>query len=251
MATRTFAVIVVGLLSLGRAGTASAQVRWGHERMPQTGACFYEDRNFEGRYFCIAPGEDLSRLPKDMRDRISSLRVVGADEVTVFKDNDMRGRSARFVGDVPDLRREGWNDQISSIAVSRPGRFGAYGTSGRYGDDRDRDRDRDGDRDRNRGYGVWNNGRIPIWGNEAVPREGACFYEDRDFQGRYFCVPRGAAYTSLPSGLNDRISSIRVFDSNVRIWKDRDFHGKSRQLKHDVADLHGSWKDVISSVQVR
>jgi Beta/Gamma crystallin len=159
--------------------------------------------------------------------------VVGPNEVTVFKDSDMRGRSAHFVGDIRDLRREGWNDQISSLVVSTAGRFGAYGTSGyERGDREDRyrdSRDRDGDR-------AWDAGRVPVWGNEAVPREGAC---------------RGAAYTSLPNGLNDRISSIRVFGSDVRIWRDREFHGKSRTIKHDERDLHGDWRDVISSVQVR
>jgi hypothetical protein len=246
MSTRNLIVFAVGIMSLCGAGNASAQPRWGRQQVPQAAACFYEDKNFEGRYFCVAPGDDLRQLPADMRDRISSMRVVGDHEVTVYRDNDMRGRSAHFVGDVADLRREGWNDQISSIVVSRPGSFGAYGTSGVYGrDDRSGDRD---DRNRNR---AWDAGRVPVWGSAAIPREGACFYEDRDFHGRYFCVPRGAAYTSLPSGFNDRISSVRVFGSGVHIWRDRDFHGKSRNINHDERDLRGDWRDVISSVQVR
>jgi len=240
MTTRTLVVIVSGLLSLGQAVAASAQVRWGRERVPQSGACFYEDRGFQGRYFCVAPGQDLRQMPNDMRDRISSIRVVGPNEVTVFQDDDMRGRSARFVG------RDGWNDRISSIVVSIAGDRGAYGAPGVYRDDRGRSDDRDRGR-----YGVWDPRGMPIWGNQAVPREGACFYEDRDFAGRYFCIPRGAAYTSLPSGFNDRISSIRVFGGGVRIYRDRDFHGRSRQIKRDVRDLRGSWGDVISSVQVR
>ena len=254
MSTHKLIAFAVGIFSLLPAVDAAAQPRWGREQVPQAGACFYEDKNFEGRYFCVGPGDDLRQVPSDMRHRISSMRVVGPNEVTVFKDDNMRGRSARFAGDIPDLRREGWNDQISSIVVTGAGRFGAYGTSGRdepaYGDRDDRDRDRDGDRDRDRNR-AWDAGRLPVWGSEAIPREGACFYEDRDFHGRYFCVPRGAAYTSLPSGFNDRISSIRVFGSGVRIWKDRDFHGKSRNINHDERDLHGDWRDVISSVQVR
>jgi peptidase inhibitor family I36 len=246
MSTRNLIVFAVGIISLCGVGNASAQPRWGREQVPQAGACFYENKNFDGRYFCVAAGEDLRQVPNDMRHRISSVRVVGPHEVTVFKDDGMRGRSAHFVGDVPDLGREGWNDQISSIVVTTARRDGVYGTSGRdypaYGD-RD-DRYREGDR-------AWDAGRLPVWGNEAVPRQGACFYEDRDFHGRYFCVPRGAAYTSLPSGFNDRISSVRVFGSGVRIWRDRDFHGKSRNINHDERDLHGDWRDVISSVQVR
>jgi hypothetical protein len=64
-------------------------------------------------------------------------------------------------------------------------------------------------------------------------------------------VPRGAAYTSLPSGFNDHIASIRVYGAGVHIYKDRDFHGKSRAISHDERDLHGDWRDVISSVRVQ
>ena len=250
MSTQKLIVFAVGILSLF-AVDAAAQPRWGRDEMPRAGACFYEDRNFTGRYFCVSPGQDVPQMPHDMRDRISSMRVVGPSEVTVFKDDNMRGRSAHFVGDVADLRRDGWNDQISSLVVTQAGRFGGYGTSGRVYGDGDRDRDEGYRDDGYRNRDAWDGGRVPVWNNEAIPREGACFYEDRDFQGRYFCVPRGAAYTSLPNGLNDRISSIRVFGSGVRIWKDRDFHGKSRNINHDERDLHGDWKDVISSVQVR
>jgi hypothetical protein len=242
MSTRHLIVFAVGIMSLCGAANSSAQPRWGHDQVPQAGACFFENKNFEGRYFCVGPGEDLRQLPSDMRNRISSMRVVGAHEVTVYRDNDMHGRSAHFVGDIADLSREGWNDQISSIVVSRPGN---RGTSGAYGE-RD-DRYRDGDH----ANGAWDAGRAPVWGNETVPRQGACFYEDRDFHGRYFCVPRGAAYTSLPSGFNDHIASIRVFGTGVHIYKDRDFHGKSRAISHDERDLHGDWRDVISSVRVQ
>jgi len=231
MSTSKLVIAMIGAFSLFHPAGATAQPRWGHERFPQAGACFYEDKNFEGRYFCVAPGEDVRQVPSDMRGRISSVRMVGPHEVTVFKDGDMRGRSAHFAGDIPDLRREGWNDQISSIVVAAAGR--PYGTSGHGG------------------YGAYPEGRVPIWGSEAVPREGACFYEDRDFHGRYFCVTRGAAYTSLPNGFNDRISSVRVFHSDVHIWKDKNFHGKSRSFSHDERDLHGDWRDVISSIEVR
>ena len=253
MSTHKLIVFAVGIFSLFRAVDATAQPRWGREQMPQVGACFYEDKNFEGRYFCVSPGQDVRQMPHDMRDRISSIRVVGPNEVTVFKDDNMHGRAAHFVGDIPDLKREDWNDQISSLVVTSADRYGAYGTSGRvYGDRDDRDYRDYGDRDRDSDHNrAWDAGRLPVWGSEAIPREGACFYEDRDFHGRYFCVPRGAAYTSLPEGFNDRISSIRVFGSGVRIWKDRDFHGKSRNINHDERDLHGDWRDVISSVQVR
>jgi hypothetical protein len=237
MAKYTLTAVIVGLVSLGGATVASAQPRWGHDRMPQNGACFFEDRDFSGRYFCVRPGEDLRNLPNGMNDHISSVRLLGASAVTVFKDNDMRGRSTRFTSDMNDLRHDGWNDQISSIVVTG---------NGNYGRGRGRDRDYRNDS----AYDAWNPGVAPVWGREAVPREGACFYEDANFHGQYFCVPRGGTYTSLPRGFNDRISSVRVFGSGVRIYEDRDFHGRSTELRHDVTDLRGNWRDEVSSIRV-
>ncbi len=237
MTTRKLVIFVVGIFSLLPAADAMAQPHWGHERMPHAGACFYEDKDFRGRYFCVPTGEDLRNLPGGMNDRISSMRVLGTQEVTVFKDSDMRGRSAHFSGDVRDLKRDGWNDQISSIVVT--GRV--YGHEGVYGD-----RDRTGVH----GDGHWDVYGAPVWGRATLPREGACFYEDANFHGQYFCVPRGAAYASLPRGFNDRIVSIRVFGSGVRIYRDHDFHGTSREIRHDAANLRGDWRDVISSVRV-
>jgi hypothetical protein len=156
-----------------------------------------------------------------MGDKISSVRVLGPVEVTVFRDENRRGRSARFIGDVADLKREGWNDQISSVDVGRGATRG------------------------------WRGDRAPVWSrNQTVPREGACFYDDANFKGQYFCAPRGATYTALPAGFNDKISSIRVFGSEVRIFQDRDFGGRSTEIRSDVPNLRGNWRDNVSSIRV-
>src|SRR6185295_18440457 len=94
-------------ISLFVSQAASAQPRWGRERVPNQRSCFYEDVNFRGNYFCVRQG-----------DRLPSLRVFGSAEVTVFRDANRRGRSARFIDDVRNLKGEGWNDQISSVEVT-------------------------------------------------------------------------------------------------------------------------------------
>ena len=233
------------MLSLcGIAASASAQPRWGRERMPQTGACFFEDRDFGGRYFCVRPGDDLRTIPSGMNDRVSSIRLLGASEVTVFRDNDLGGRSAHFTRDVTDLRGDGWNDTISSIAVQDYGsnRYGRgrnrdyrdeIGTSGRYPDDRPWARD----------------GIAPR--SDMPPRDGACFYSDANYRGDSFCVPRGQTYASLPRGFNDHVGSVRVFgDAAVRLYDDRDFRGRSKEIKRDSSDLKGRWRETVSSVRV-
>lgn len=214
-------VVVLCLLGILPAASAWAQPRWGRERYPTSGACFFEDINFRGRYFCVARGDRLPSLPSGMGDRISSIRLFGGGEVVVYNDRDMRGRSARIARDANDLRRGDWNDKISSLEVH--GNF--FGGSG--------------------------GGGFPSWGHgQPLPRHGACFYEDANYRGEYFCVERGQSFASLPRGFNDRISSIRVFDAHVRIFQDHDYRGRSREIRGDERDLRGSWRDVVSSVRV-
>ncbi len=245
MIRRREIVAIVGVLSLCMAQAAWAQPRWGRGRLPASGACFYEDVNYGGRYFCAAPGEEIRRLAGRMGDEISSIRLLGAADVIVFRDSDMRGRSARFAGDVRDLRRGGWNDQISSIVVGRRdarGR-GAYDDRGRGAYDE-------------RGRGAYDErGR----GGSGAPCGGA----RRRSLGRARASMKtpGSAETtsawraatgtqSLPRGFNDRISSVRVFGSAVQIFRDSDFRGRSTEIRRDVSDLRGSWKDTVSSVRV-
>jgi len=135
----------------------------------------------------------------------------------------MSGKTTRFVASQRNLRDTGWNDQISSLEV-----FPAH-----------------------RGGGPGERERLE-WGHAAQPREGACFYEDNNFKGRYFCVQRGGEYAALGGEFNRAIRSIRVFNgASVRIFLDRDFRGRTADVNHDVSDLHGIWRDNIESVRVR
>ena len=239
MGTRKFVVLINACVLL-IATTASAQPRFGRERLPNQGACFYEDVNFRGDYFCVRQGDRLPSLPSGMGDRISSVRVFGAAEATVFRDSEMRGRSARFIGDVRNLKGEGWNDQISSVEV----------TGGRDYSDFEPPRGRARGR-ANRDRGGWRADQSPVWSRDnRTPREGACFYEDANYRGQSFCVPRGATYNALPRGFNDRISSIRVFGSEVRLFQERNFRGRSTEIRGDAPNLRGTWKDNVSSIRV-
>jgi hypothetical protein len=113
--SKALAFIASGAL-LAASSSASAQ-HWGHDRPPDSGACFYEDESYRGEYFCARPGQNINAVPSDMNDKISSIRVFGGVEVTVFRDVRFSGGSARFNGNVRNLRDEGWNDRISSISV--------------------------------------------------------------------------------------------------------------------------------------
>jgi hypothetical protein len=124
--------LLAGLTVLGAASTVSGQ-SWGRGGYPQSGACFYEDINFGGRYFCTRVGEAAERVPSNLNDEISSIRLLGNAEVVVFRDGSMRGEARRFTTGVRDLRNSGFNDRLTSFVVQPRGYGnGAYGNGG-YG----------------------------------------------------------------------------------------------------------------------
>jgi hypothetical protein len=119
--------------------------RWGRERFPQSGACFFKDADYRGDYFCVRAGDDVRAVPDDMNDEISSIRIFGRAEVVVFRDVRFGGGSTRFASSVRNLKDEGWNDRLSSLRVqieSRGGRFGDLSDDQRGRDRRGEDPDR-------------------------------------------------------------------------------------------------------------
>ena len=108
--------ILVGAALLAQASIASAQ-RWGREATPRSGVCFYEDINFNGRYFCSPVGSVTDGVPSGMNDRISSARVFGNAVATVYRDPNLRGQAKVIDDDVRDMRGMGFNDRVSSYVV--------------------------------------------------------------------------------------------------------------------------------------
>ncbi len=109
---------ILGASTMASAQTSYPQPRWGRPTAPKSGACFYHDPGFRGAYFCASSGENIAYMSRGMNDQISSIRTFGVTEVTIFQDARYAGRWTRLQGDVRDLRREGWNDRLSSIRIS-------------------------------------------------------------------------------------------------------------------------------------
>ena len=110
----------------------------GARRLPlQSGACFYEDINYGGRYFCTRVGDSNPRVPSNINDEISSIRLFGDAEVVVFRDDNMRGEIARVHQGVRDMRRSRFNDRLTSYVVQPRGygngNWGGDGNSGYNG----------------------------------------------------------------------------------------------------------------------
>jgi Peptidase inhibitor family I36 len=232
----SFVLVAVALISTTQ---VLAQDRDDRDRDRRSGVCFYKDADFRGAHFCMEAGDRMARVPQGFNDQISSLRIFGHTDITVFENTDFGGRILRLHGDVADLKSyevspgHTWNDRISSIEVSADR------------DSQDRYHDHDRDRDRNN--------------DDQGRRGGACFYKDADFHGEKFCVERGERLARLPEGFNDTISSIRIFgDTEITVYQDRDFGGVSLDLHNDVTNLRDyqispghSWNDRVSSIRVR
>ena len=77
--------------------------------------CFYEHVNYDGRSFCMEPGDRRTSLGA-WNDRISSIRVFGDVEAQVCENNNYRGRCVIIDRNVRNLGSRG-NDIISSIRV--------------------------------------------------------------------------------------------------------------------------------------
>jgi hypothetical protein len=116
MSTRTTSTVFAMAALLAIPSAAMAQ-RWGRAPFPGSGACFFQGPDFRGDYFCVSSGDEVGRLPEEMNDEISSIRLFGRAEVIVFGGERFRGGWARFDRSVRDLRDIGWNDQVSSLRV--------------------------------------------------------------------------------------------------------------------------------------
>ena len=224
----------VGVSILIGAASASAQ-SWGRPRTPAAGVCFYEDINYGGRYFCASVGSSLEHVSGGADDEISSIRVFGNAEVTVYRDSNFRGESRRFDSNVEDLRSAGLNDRVTSYRVTYRG----SSQGGNWG----------GNGDAVNGN---NSGGAPVWGRAALPSTGACFYEHLNFGGRYFCVRLGESVARVPGGTDNEISSIRIFgNGEVTVYRDSNFQGAARRFNANVSNLDGTeFNDRITSLRV-
>ena len=124
LANGLFWLVFVAVAFTWSAGGASAQNRDYGNRDRRSGACFFKDADFRGESFCIEAGERMQQVPEGFSDRISSVRIFGRTEVTVYQDRNFGGPSLRLHDDVANLQSyqvspgHSWNDRISSIRVN-------------------------------------------------------------------------------------------------------------------------------------
>ena len=124
MASRMTIAVVTGFAVL-----AGSAVAWAQGGPPRNGACFYEDTNYRGQFFCVEAGDEVDNVPSGANDRISSIRLFGRADVRIFRDSRFRGESLRVDSNIRDLEDEGFDDAVSSIRIERRGAGGGRSDS--------------------------------------------------------------------------------------------------------------------------
>ncbi|KJU85724.1 hypothetical protein MBAV_002082 [Candidatus Magnetobacterium bavaricum] len=120
-------------------------------KVPTNGACFFENVNYSGMYFCAEVGVsavDLRSYVSGMNwnDTISSVRLYGNAQVTMYEAINYEMSAIDITASNSDLYNVSghWNEKGSSLRVySRP----------------------------------------------TEPTNGACFFENVNYTGAYFCAP--------------------------------------------------------------
>jgi len=86
---------------------------------PDAQVCFYEDANFSGQSFCMSEGQTINNLNGPWNDRISSMRIYGNLEVSLYADSEYRSPMGTFTRDEYNFANGIGNDAVSSIVVRR------------------------------------------------------------------------------------------------------------------------------------
>lgn len=206
-----FAVMV---LSVSLPHDAFSQGRPGRDQV-----CVYEHADYGGWERCFGVGEAMRDLG-NLRNQISSVRISGRAEITLFQHPDFQGRQITIDNSATNLPR-GWNDEADSLRVDAA----AFG---------------------NRARGERREDRV-------------CVYQHVGFAGNSRCFDSGDDVPDMRQiGWNDGISSIRVFGrTRVAVFEDAGFQGQRLIVERDIPDLtqisaggRNNWNDRISSLRV-
>jgi hypothetical protein len=209
----------LGLSTLLIAATALGVSASAQSRRNGGGVTVYANSNFGGP--SVSFGEDTPTLvPSGLNDKVSSIRIPDGETWEVCEDVDYGGKCQVLTSNSTDLGRMGWNDQISSLRRADNGRFGDGGFRGRRSDGPD-------------------NGAlaVTVYANANFNGERASFRDDTP--------------TLVPSGLNDKVSSIQIPAGEAwEVCQDVDYGSQCEVLSDSVSDLRSmGWSDRISSLR--
>jgi hypothetical protein len=79
-------------------------------------ACIYQHHNYGGKSRCFDAGAEVSNVGKDWNDEMTSIRIEGPVNVTIFEHSNWGGRNANYTSSTPNVGK-GWNDKLTGIKV--------------------------------------------------------------------------------------------------------------------------------------
>jgi hypothetical protein len=175
-------------------------------------------------------------------------RRLGGVGITVFRDENFRGENATFRQDVPDLRRFGFNDRITSLRVA-PGEYWEACESPNYRgrcqvfSEEERDLRRVGWTDRIsslrrvRGGGGGGGGGYPGYPGPRPPdtRGGIVLYDDPYFRGNSLPMREPSENLRFQS-FHDRAESVRVLSGRWELCAEPRFR-RCQIVDRDVPNL--------------
>jgi hypothetical protein len=202
---------------------------WSSATPPENGACFYEDPEFKGEYFCLDVDSGWTELNKTFDHKISSVRVIGKANARVFSRANFQGDSALINDRTPNLKQvvvDGvkWNDHIASVqVVAAPDRV--------------------------------------VQRRHVRPANGACIYTEREYEGHEMCLDGSTRIAKLPDDFYKKIESLRTYgDVDMVLYSKPDFQGASttvstrvrdmRQLTRDTQNFF-DWNKRVASLEIR
>ncbi|MBI3434408.1 MAG: peptidase inhibitor family I36 protein [Proteobacteria bacterium] len=112
------------LLSLCAAAPASAQAAAG-------GVCFFEHINYEGRPYCIAPGQSVPNVG-GFNDQFSSVNIPPGVRVRMCEHANFTGRCITLDRPTPNFVAIGFNDIVTAVAADMIGAPGHAEQSPRH-----------------------------------------------------------------------------------------------------------------------
>jgi hypothetical protein len=225
---RKLAVFAVMLLACSLA-RAQFGPNWSSATPPENGACFYEKPEFKGEYFCLDADTAWNELNKTFNHKVSSVRVIGKANVRAYTSPDFHGKQVLINDRTPDLKKvvvDGvkWNDKMASVQViSAPDRVAQR--------------------------------------RHVRPKNGVCFYTEREYEGHEMCLDAGATVAKLAPEFDRKIASLRTYgDVDLVLYTKPDFQGAHTTVSTRIRDLRELTKDTdnffdwnkrVSSFEVR
>lgn len=91
----------------------------------QSYVTLHEDCNYGGKSYFLQPGTYSGYSMKIGNDKLSSMQIPSGIKLTIYEDENFRGKSKTFTANVPCLDSN-WNDMASSLVVESTTYYGTY-----------------------------------------------------------------------------------------------------------------------------